>query len=365
MPHDEVDILAQANAGEQIAAFLNESPFQGSSNFRGSFTFTASSMVSAYALRGFTTSRQEFLMSNVPVADIGASTAGPQTVPQFADGEGWRTTLVLINTTDTAISGELRVYDSAGRPSQATLNGSTNSTFAYSMPARTASVFQSAATSQSVRVGSVQIIPSGSNAGPSAFAILRYAPDAARVSEASVPAMTPGAEWRMFAESLGDFDRGAGGSIQTGVAIANSSNNSVDVQYQLIPSNSTAAAQSGSISIPANGQVALFMNQLPGITSGPAPFQGTLRIASGAAAIAVTGLRARINERGDFLITTTAAVREAATGPSSELFIPYFAMGAGYGVQFVLFSTSPSGSDGEVYFYDQKGRPLSVLLRPR
>ena len=352
-------------AGEQIAAFLNESPFQGSSNFRGSFTFTASAMVSAYALRGFTTSRREFLMSNVPVADIGASTAGPQTVPQFADGAGWRTTVALVNTTDTVISGELRVYDSAGRPLQVALNSSTNSTFGYSIPARSAAVFQSAAAAQSVRVGSVQIVPSGTSAGPSAFAILRYAPDAVRVTEASVPALTPGAEWRMFVESLGEFDRAAG-SIQTGVAIANPGNSSVDIQYQLIPSDATAAAQSGSISIPANGQIALFINQLPGITSGPAPFQGTLRIeAPGGAALAVTGLRARINERGDFLITTTAAVREAATAPSSESFIPYFAMGAGYGVQFVVFSRSPSAAAGGVYFFDQKGRPLNVLLRSR
>jgi hypothetical protein len=187
------------------------------------------------------------------------------------------------------------------------------------------------------------------------------------ITEASVPAVTAGAEWRMFVESLGEF--GAAGSMQTGVAIANPASNAVDVQYQLIPSNATAAAQSGSISIPANGQVALFVNQLPGITASLTPFQGTLRIEAtggGAAspAVAVMGLRARINERSDFLITATDGVRAAMTVPS-ELFIPYFAIGAGYGVQFVMFSRSAAAADGTTYFFDRNGNPLNVLLRER
>ena len=355
-------------AGRQIAVFLNESPFQGSNNFRGTFTFTASELVSAYALRGFTTGRGEFSISNVPVAGLDALAFAQrpplQTIPQFADGAGWRTSIVLVNTTDTALSGELKLYDSAGGPLPIALNGSTNSTFSYSVTPRSASVFQSAASSASVRVGSVQIIPSGaSSLSPSSFAILRYAPDAVRVTEASVPAVMPGTAWRIFVESLGEFDRAAAGSMQTAVAIANPSGNSINVQYELIPSSATAATQSGSISIPANGQVAVFANQLPGITSSAAPFQGTLRIDGTASGVVVMGLRARINERSDFLISSTEAVSDAVTPPSNELFIPYFAMGAGYGVQFVLFSRSASPVDGTVYFFDREGRPLNVLFR--
>jgi hypothetical protein len=282
-----------------------------------------------------------------------------QTVPQFADGAGWRTTVVLVNTTDAAITGELKVYDSAGQPLQVALNGSTNSTFAYSIPSRSGSVFQSgAALGSSLRVGSVQVIPSGSTVGPSAFATTRYAPDVLRTTEATVSAVTPDAQWRMFAESSG--------LIQTGVAIANPASNAVNVQYQLIPSNATVANQSGSISIPANGQVAFFVNQLPGIGSSSGAFQGTLRIeasGAGSSGVAVMGLRTRINERGDFLITTTDAVRELVTPSGSELFIPYFAMGAGYGVQFVLFSRSASPVDGTVSFFDRQGRFLNVFFQ--
>jgi len=83
-----------------------------------------------------------------------------------------------------------------------------------------------------------------------------------------------------------------------------------------------------------------------------------------AGSIAVTGLRGRYNERGDFLITTTLAAGEnSLPTQSSELLFPHFALGAGYETQFVLFSPRPQSSSGRMYFFNQNGTPMAVPLR--
>ena len=52
----------------QIAAFLNQSPFNGGSSISGTFTFSSSVPVGVVALRGLTNERSEFLLTTLPVA---------------------------------------------------------------------------------------------------------------------------------------------------------------------------------------------------------------------------------------------------------------------------------------------------------
>jgi hypothetical protein len=115
-----------------------------------------------------------------------------------------------------------------------------------------------------------------------------------------------------------------------------------------------------SLSIPANGQVATFVDELSAFAGLPASFQGVLRITS-AVPIAVTGLRGHTNERGEFLITTTTPMDESTPPPAApELFFPHFAEGDGYGMQFILFGRAASGS---LYLVDQTGNPVALLFR--
>src|SRR6185436_677628 len=123
----------------------------------------------------------------------------------------------------------------------------------------------------------------------------------------------PGKAFETYVES--------GGTIRTGIAIANPSASAIDVTLE-------AAGLSSTISIPADGQTAMFLNEIPGFDVLPASFQGVLRITS-AGLISVTGLRGRTNERGDFLITTTTPLDESSPATTSETFIPHFAEGGG------------------------------------
>jgi hypothetical protein len=90
----------------------------------------------------------------------------------------------------------------------------------------------------------------------------------------------------------------------------------------------------------------------------PLPLRGVISV-SAPSVFAVTGIRGRTNERGDFLITTTAAVNPAAVVTSAELLFPHFADGLGYSTQFILFAPS---SAGMMYFFEQSGQPKPLLF---
>jgi hypothetical protein len=56
-------------------------------------------------------------------------------IPQFALSGGWSMQLVLVNNTAATITGRIDVLDATGKPMSVKLNGQTQSTFTYSIPA--------------------------------------------------------------------------------------------------------------------------------------------------------------------------------------------------------------------------------------
>jgi hypothetical protein len=50
-------------------------------------------------------------------------------------GGGWATQLALVNNTGATISGRIGIFDPSGNPMSVTLNGLTQSSFSYSIPA--------------------------------------------------------------------------------------------------------------------------------------------------------------------------------------------------------------------------------------
>ena len=163
-------------------------------------------------------------------------------------------------------------------------------------------------------------------------------------------------------EASGDFGRGLIGSIQTGLAISNSSNTAATVTLELNRLDGSPTGLKGTVQVPANGQISRFLHQIPGVDSLPLPFQGVLRISS-SAPISVIGLRSRYNERKDFLITTTPPINEATVPSNAELFFPHFADSGGYTTKFILFSGAPGQrSSGVLRFVSQSGITLNLTL---
>nr|UXE44173.1 hypothetical protein Hi04_10k_c1170_00020 [uncultured bacterium] len=322
-------------AGGQLARFLTEDPFNAGTVFRGSFTFTSSIPVSAIALLGFTNERGIFLTTTLPVIDLLSVDTPPAILPHFVDGGGWSTDLMLVNPYNEPLSGRAEVVPGLS--------------FNYSIAARA-----------SVRIpmtghegtGWIQLITSGRL--PVASGIFRYESAGVTVTQTGVPAAAGSSAFRVYAEASKD-------SVQSGIAIANPSAGPVDVSFELTSLSGESTGLTGAITIPGNGHIAKFLNEIPWTQILPDDFQGILRVSSGSAQISVMGLRGRYNEAGNFLIASTPAVSESAPPLQGDLFFPHWINSPSYTTQFVLYSSLPGQRAlGRLEYLSQWGEILNL-----
>jgi hypothetical protein len=153
------------------------------------------------------------------------------------------------------------------------------------------------------------------------------------------------------------------GPIQTAFAVANNSTDAATVHLELSNLDGASTGRTGTLSIPPNGQTALFLNEVQGFASLPTPFQGVLRVSS-PVSISMIGLWIRYNERNDVLITPTPPVNEAAPPATSPMVFPQIVDSAGYSTQFILCSAQPgSSSSGTLQLFSQSGGALGVPLQ--
>ena len=349
---------------EQIARFLNQPPFNTgggaiAATFRGTLTFTASDPVGAIALRGFTNERSEFLITTLPVLDLSASAStAPVLFPHFAAGDGWTTQLVLVNPSDEALSGTLTFRNpSSGAPLTLAVDGSTASSFTYSVAGKSSRRLATTVTA-GLQNGSVQLVPAAGQSAPVGLVVFSFRAGGITISEAGVPTVAANSRFLLYAEASGTF--GQPGSVQPGLALANASANPVVVSIVATNLQGQQVGQ-GSVNLAGNGQSAVFLNQISGFEGIPLPFQGRLRVSAGSPAITAVGLRARYNERGDFLITTTPPfVENQAAG---SVVFPHFVDGGGYTTQFVVISGQSQPSGGTLLFFNSAGQAIAPTFR--
>jgi hypothetical protein len=361
--HSAISVPAKGLFGR----FLNESPFNSGTLVRGTLTFNASTPVSVVALRGYTNERNEFLITTLPVSDLSMPVSRSVIFPHLADGDGWTTQIVLVNPTDSTMTGAIAFIEQGGTsgragPLELTLNGQPGSTLTYTIPPRSSWSGLTSGSGTAVRVGSARVTAANNSAIPYGVAIFSYRRNGIVVTESGVIATSEGAGFRLFAESSGNFNDP--GSLQTGIAITNLSDEPANVTLQLTTLTGANIA-TGSLLLAGRGQRALFLNEVPGFSSLPVPFQGVLRVSTNAASgVSVIGLRGRNNERRDFLIATTPSVNESDVSVSStESFFPYLAEGGGYTTQFILLSGQGRSPTGWVRFYSETGVTLNLSLR--
>ena len=349
-------------ANQQISRFLNQNPFNGSTSMEGTFTFNASVPVGVTAIQGFINQRSEFLISLLPVASLGELNNNAVLLPHFTDGAGWTTQVVLTNPSDDPINGRVQFFGTGSINQDATplslsVNGITNSIFSYGIAPRSAVRLVTGNSGGTVRTGSIRITPSIGNA-PVAVEMFSYLDRGILVSQASILAASTGSTFRMYAETSGPVTQPL--SIQSGVAIANPGQAPVTVDIALTQMDGSTVGQPTTVTIPANGQTARFVKEL--FPSSPNNFSGFITVTA-SSPIGVVGLRARYNERGDFLITPTPPRNDSDTVTDSEVVFPHVvSSGAGYSSQFVIFGQTGSGG---IYFNSADGTPMpAASLRP-
>ena len=196
---------------------------------------------------------------------------------------------------------------------------------------------------------------------PSGVSIFAFEKDGMTVSEAGVPASTSGAAFRVYVEASGTPEQPH--SVRSGIALTNTSDAPATVSLELTDLNGTATESTESLTIPASGHIARFIDEFfPSLTP---PFAGILRIASTAPDIATVGLRLAINQRYDVLVTTTPPAEENTATTFSDVFFPHFVDSGGWTTQFILFSGSTGQpASGVIRFTGQDGQPLELSVSP-
>ena len=351
-------------ANQQTAKFLDQDPFNPGTAVLGTFTFTSSVPISVVALRGFTNERDEFLITTLPVAPVSSTSTDTIYFPHFADGEGWTTQVVFVNPTDSTISGNIEFFGqgsgtTAAVPVTLALVGrSVESSYSYSISPRSAQRFTTSNPAGAVSVGSVRATPDLGSTSPSGLGIFSFTTGGITVSEAGVPALPEASAFRVYVEASGT--PGAIGSIRSGLAITNTGAGSTNtVTLELTDLDGATVGAAVTLELPPSGQVAQFLDEFFML---PANFSGVLRVTT-TADVAIVGLRARVNQRGDFMITTTPPSNEVAAPTSVDTYFPHIADSGGWSTQFVLFSgTAGQTSAGGLSFIDQAGEPLSLGL---
>ena len=340
-------------ANRQTASFLDQDPFNS----------PPSVPVSVIALRGLTNERDEFLITTLQVSPL--TTASEDTIyfPHFADGGGWTTQVILVNPTDTTISGNVQFLGpgsetTSGSPATLMLtDAQAGTTFDYSIPPRSSKRLQTSNPAGSTQVGSVRIVRDASSSSASGLGVFSFTSGGVTVSEAGVPAQTAGSAFRVYVEASGSS--GQVSLVRSGVAIANTSSNATTAVFELTDLDGTSTGQTGSLLVPGSGQVAKFIDEI--FPSLPTPFSGVLRVTSTSTDVAVVGLRGRTNERADFLIATTPPSVEGGTTVSSDTYFPHIADSGGWTTQFILFSgAGGQTSTGTLQFINQNGQALDL-----
>ena len=352
----------ELGANQQIAKFLDQAPFNGGPSVLGTFTFTSSLPVAVVALRAFTNEAAEFLMTTLPVAPLSSTSSDTVYFPQFADGNGWATQVILVNPTVRTITGTVEFLGqgsatTAASPAVRTLeDGRTGSSFEYSIPPNGSYRIITSNPPGGVSVGSVRAIPDDGHRAPSGLVIFSFTSAGKTLLEAGVPALATGSAFRVYVESSGTPEQI--GSIRTGLAITNAAAAVNTVTLEVTNLDGTLAAPPEMRSLPPSGQVARFIDEL--FDSLPPDFSGVLRVTS-TADVAIVGLRLRINERGELKVTTTSPSNEMDPSTSEDRFFALIVDSAGWSTQFILFSgTAGQTSSGTLSFIDTAGEPWDL-----
>jgi hypothetical protein len=337
----------------QIARFLDEQPFGVPKGHTGGFTFRSSVPVSAIALRGYTNERSEFLMSTLPVVDLDAPLGSTAAVmAQFADGGGWTTEAILINTTDSVQSGRLEF-----------VSGSTFGVaqIPYSIRPRSTFVYRTNGSGSTPHTGYVRVIPAMGSSTPASVSIFGYVSQGVRVTEASVPAVAASSTFRIYPEAEGLFNQSFPDTMGVGIAIANLSDTPTTVRFEAttsdgFPRRFLTHPSDNRITIPAGGHVSIPLHQVERYRGGVN--EGVLRVTAENGLISMVAFRTRYNERGDYLISTLPPAREGSAS-NTALFFPHIVQGGGYTSEIILFGAQPlKSSEGVIRYFNQAGAPL-------
>jgi hypothetical protein len=317
----------------------------------GSLEITSSQALSIIALRLTINQRGDVLLTTTPIADLTQFTASsPLYFPQIADGGGYVTTILLLNTSNSHEGGSLEFFDDKGAPLVVKrVGGSAASTFFYTIQPAGAYIFQTDGSPDATAVGSLRLTPDLGTSAPAGSAIFRNSSAEIIVTESGVPATKPTYHAHVYVDMSGGHD--------TGIAVAAPDSAGTSILIKAFEKDGATPAGQGqtTVSLWGNGHRAAFASELiSGLSSG---FTGILELSS-PSPFAALALRSLFNSRKDFLLTTFPIADANITAPAPIVF-PQIAAGDGYVTQFILLSSTDQ-ANVTLNFIGDDGTPLPI-----
>ncbi len=333
-------------AGHHFARFIDQldeiaSGFALPSGFKKEIQFASleinsDQFLSILALRMTANQKNDILYTTTPVADLNQSlTADPIYFAQFADGGGYTSSLILLNTSNAAETGILQIFDNHGLPLSVTpVGGATDSSFDYSIPAGGVYLLRTDGSPVDAKVGWIQLIPGEGTSTPVGSGVFGYNQANKLVSESGVPAALATTHARVYV----DLSR----NHNTGIAIANLENTAAEIVIEAFERDgvTSVGTSDGPLPLVANGHEAKFADEF--ISGLPAGFTGVLDVSSATPFAALT-IRSLNNEDDEFLMTAFPVADVTRPAPSPIVF-PQIADGGGYTSEFILISPAGEAS---------------------
>jgi photosystem II stability/assembly factor-like uncharacterized protein len=199
-----------------------ETVYAGSDGF-GSLEITSDQPVSILALRLTINQRGDLLLTSTPVVDLTRSTPQATSLPQLADGGGYQTTFILMNTSDSQETGAVGFYGSDGAPIALRMLGASaaETRVSYTIPAGGFARFVTDGSSLSVTAGWAQVEPDAGSTAPASIGIFALSLRGVLVTEAGYAATQPTTFAKIYVDESGGHD--------TGLAVVNPGNSNIRI----------------------------------------------------------------------------------------------------------------------------------------
>jgi hypothetical protein len=309
--------------------------FQTKTQF-GSLEIQSDQVLSVLAMRGVMNQREEFLLTTTPIADLSQSPGYvPAYFPQFGDGGGYTTSLVLLNTSNEVETGILQFVDDSGALTVVhPVGGSPSSVFLYSIPAGGVFHLQTDGASSKANVGWVRLIPESFTPTPVGLGIFSFNPESILVSESGIPATNYTTHARVYIDLSKNHN--------TGLALGNPGDAPQTITLSAYERDGITRVGNGegTLRLAGNAHTARFANQL--IQGLPSEYTGVFDVNSDTPFAALT-MRFLSNERSEFLMSTLPLADPKRVGSLPILF-PQIADGGDFATEFIFLSPAEPSS---------------------
>ena len=268
-------------------------------------------------------------------------TSTTRTISHIANGEDWRTTVILIDTGTHAENFELKFWDNNGNPLQLDLgaDGVTADLIGTIQPG-IARFIRTTGTSVALQTGWAELIAPQTIDGNSIFGLQSLGQGD---SEAAVP-LSPSGGGELFLP----FDYTTGYS--TGIAFADPGQQAATVSATILDDSNATIPSANTFNVPARGH---FSDVLASLALYPAVV-GKRGVAHFTSNASIFGLGIRANGKAFTSIDALSGVTSATKT------IPHIANGDGWKTTFLLVSTAAQAANFTLNFWSDAGAELTL-----